>query len=133
MHKRNVAKKAIQTFNDHYVAILSGVDNSFPLHLWDRLLSQAEMTLSLLTSKVSAWAYLFGPHDYNAIPLAPLGCAVQLHEKPGKLRSWDPHASNGWYIGTSHEHYRCFRVYKKDGYNLFQTQIYHNANSDKSR
>ena len=84
MHRRNMAKKAIQTFKDPFVVILSGVDSSFPLHLWDRLLPQAEMTLNLLTSKVSAWAYLFRPHDYYAIPLEPLGCAVQLHEKPGK-------------------------------------------------
>ena len=35
MHRRNAAKKAIQTFKDHFVAILSGVDESFPMHLWD--------------------------------------------------------------------------------------------------
>ena len=119
MHRRNMAEKAIQTFKDHFVAILSGVDESFPMHLWDRLLPQTEMTLNLLRMskvepKVSAWAYLFGPHNYNARPLAPLGCAVQVHEKPNKCKSWDPHSSDGWYIGTSDEHYRCFRIYKKE-------------------
>ena len=119
MHRRNMAEKAIQTFKDHFVAILSGVDASFPMHLWDRLLPQTEMTLNLLRMskvepKTSAWAYLFGPHNYNSRPLAPLGCAVQVHEKPNKCKSWDPHSSDGWYIGTSDEHYRCFRIYKKE-------------------
>jgi hypothetical protein len=47
-HRRNQAKKAIQTFKDHFVAILCGADKSFPLHLWDRLLPQAEHTLNML-------------------------------------------------------------------------------------
>jgi hypothetical protein len=32
-HCRNLGKKAIQTFKDHFVAILCGADKSFPLHL----------------------------------------------------------------------------------------------------
>ncbi len=47
-HCRNLAKKAIQTFKDHFVAILCGADKSFPLHLWDHLLPQAEHTLNML-------------------------------------------------------------------------------------
>jgi hypothetical protein len=47
-HRRNLAEKAIQTFKDHFVAILCGADKSFPLHLWDRLLPQAEHTLNML-------------------------------------------------------------------------------------
>ena len=37
-HWRNKAEKAIQTFKDHFVAILCGADTSFPLNLWDLLL-----------------------------------------------------------------------------------------------
>jgi hypothetical protein len=40
-HLRNAAERAIRTFKEHFVAGLSSVDPSFPLHLWDRLLSQA--------------------------------------------------------------------------------------------
>ncbi len=47
-HHRNCAKKAIQTFKDHFVAILCGVDKEFPLNLWDLLLPQAENTLNML-------------------------------------------------------------------------------------
>jgi hypothetical protein len=40
-HRRNAAERAIRTFKEHFVAGLSSVDPSFPLHLWDRLLPQA--------------------------------------------------------------------------------------------
>ena len=33
-HRRNIAERAIQTFKNHFVAILSGVDDKFPLSLW---------------------------------------------------------------------------------------------------
>ncbi|KAL7490234.1 hypothetical protein ACHAW6_015984 [Cyclotella cf. meneghiniana] len=119
MHCRNVAEKVIQMIKDHFIAILSRVALTFPMHLWDRLLPQAEMTLNLLRQskvapKVSACAYLNGPHDYNWMPLAPLGREVQVHDKPMRRKSWDPYSSNGWYIGTSSEHYYCFRVYHKE-------------------
>ncbi len=34
-HRRNMAKKAIQTFKAHLISILCGADKDFPLHLWD--------------------------------------------------------------------------------------------------
>ena len=47
-HQRNLAERAIQTFKNHFIAILSGVDESFPLPLWDRLLPQTILMLNLL-------------------------------------------------------------------------------------
>ncbi len=47
-HRRNHTKKAIQTFKDHFVAILCRADKVFPLNLWDLLLPQAENTLNML-------------------------------------------------------------------------------------
>jgi hypothetical protein len=47
-HRRNAAERAIRTFNEQFVVGLSSVDPSFPMHLWDRLLPQAEITLNLL-------------------------------------------------------------------------------------
>ncbi len=83
-HQRNKAEKAIQTFKDHFVAILCGADTLFPLNLWDLLLRQAEHTLNMLrpsrmTLTVSAFTYLWGQHDYNTNPSAPLGCKVKSH------------------------------------------------------
>jgi hypothetical protein len=50
-HRRNATEHAIRTFKEHFVAGLSSVDPTVPLHLWDRLLPQAEITLNLFTTK----------------------------------------------------------------------------------
>jgi hypothetical protein len=34
-HRQNLAKRVIQTFKNHFKAILAGVDNTFPMQLWD--------------------------------------------------------------------------------------------------
>ena len=39
MHRRNAVEKAIRTFKANFLAILAWVDDNFPLHLWDLLLS----------------------------------------------------------------------------------------------
>jgi hypothetical protein len=115
-HRQNIAEKAIQVFKAHFISILCGADKSFSLHLWDRLLGQAEHTLNMLrTSKmmptVSAHAYLWGKHNYNANPLAPLGCKVEAHVTPGTRETWAPHTASGFYIGNAWEHYRCHEIY----------------------
>jgi hypothetical protein len=58
--QHNNAKQAIQTFKSHFISILSGVDNSFPINEWDSLLPQAILTLNLLRNanvapKISAY------------------------------------------------------------------------------
>ena len=35
-----------------------------------------------------------------------MGCAVQIHEDADKRGSWSPHTVDGWYLGTSPDHYR---------------------------
>jgi hypothetical protein len=47
-HHRNIAKRAIQTFKNHFVSILGGVNNRFPLSLWCHLVQPAELTTNLL-------------------------------------------------------------------------------------
>ena len=37
-----------------------------------------------------------------------------IHGKPGKGLMRSPHAVNGWYVGTSIEHYRCYTMWGKD-------------------
>jgi hypothetical protein len=88
-HRRNAAERAIWTFKEHFVAGLSSVDPTFPLHLWDRLLPQAEITLNLLRTsrlhpKLSAAAHFHGLVDYNKTAFAPPGCKIIAHKKPGK-------------------------------------------------
>ena len=118
MHRLNVAEKTTQTFKGHFKYIICGVAEDFPTNLWDCLIPQAELTCNLLHQsnvvlKVSAQAYAFGPHDFNRIPLSPMGCVVQIHEKPSKRRMWGVHLVDEWYLQTSLHHYRCFEVWSK--------------------
>jgi hypothetical protein len=71
LHWHNAAKRAIRTFKNHFISSLVAalLDKHFPLYLWDKLLSQAELTLNLLrrlNPKLSAYAQLHGPVDPNA-------------------------------------------------------------------
>ncbi len=91
-HQSNLAERAIQTFKHHFISILSGVDDKFPLSLWCALLEQTELTVNLLRQsnvvpKISAFAHVHGQHDYMKKPFAPIGCAVQVHVKPGNRRT----------------------------------------------
>ncbi len=86
-HQRNIAKRAIQTFKNHFVAILSRYDDRFPLSLWCHLVRPAELTINLLRQsnvvpKILAYVHVHGQHDYKKRPFAPLGCAVMAHFKP---------------------------------------------------
>ncbi len=114
-HRRNAAEVAIRNF---ILSVLAGTAEDFPPSLWDRLLPQTEISLNLLrqsnaTPTVSAYAHLCGPFDYNKMPLAPMGCAVQVHEKTDKPGTWAYHSVDGWYLSTSHEHYRTHRCHIK--------------------
>ena len=115
-HRQNLAERATQTFKSHFKSILAGVDDNFSMHLWDRLLPQAILTLNLLRQSnvaptVSAYQYVHGAFDYNKMPLAPMGCAVQLHKRSERRGSWAMNAVNSWYLRTSDEHYRCHVIY----------------------
>jgi hypothetical protein len=98
------------------VAGLSSVDPVFPLHLWDRLLPQAEITLNLLQTsrlhpQLSADVHFHGLVDYNKAAFAPLGFKIIAHEKTGKRRTWAPHGQHGYSLGPAMHHYRCQNVY----------------------
>jgi hypothetical protein len=117
-HRRNAAEVAIRNFKSHFLSVLAGTADSFPPSLWDRLLPQTEVTLNLLrqsnaTPTVSAYAHLSGPFDYNKMPLAPMGCEAQIHEKTDKRGTWAYHSLDGWYLNTSPEHYRVHNCHIK--------------------
>jgi hypothetical protein len=53
-HRRNSAEREIRSFKDHLIAGLCSTDKSFPMHLLDRILPQAVMTLNMLrTSRIN--------------------------------------------------------------------------------
>ncbi|KAL7476252.1 hypothetical protein ACHAW6_002126, partial [Cyclotella cf. meneghiniana] len=104
--------RAIQTFKGHFIAVLAGISDDFPIHQWDELLPQTILTLKLLRQanvapNISAYAYHNGSFDYNRMPLAPMGCAVQFHIKPARQKTFREHLSDGWYLRMSPKHYRC--------------------------
>jgi hypothetical protein len=115
-HRRNSAEWAIRSFNDQLIAGLCSTDKSFPMHLWDRILPQAVITLNMIRTsrinqKLSAATHIFGQHDYTRAPMAPPGTRTISHETPGRRNTWSPHMQDGWYIGPALEHYRCYTVY----------------------
>jgi hypothetical protein len=89
------------------------------MHLWDKTLPQAEMTVNFLRGlrinpKLSAWEQIHGRYDFNKTPIAPVGIKVLAHEKPDNRRTWAPHAFEAWYVGPALNHYRCFTVWSKE-------------------
>ena len=77
MHCQNVTEVAIKTFKEHFISIIAGLPESFPIRMWCKPLPQAELTLNILRPSharpnISAHAYMFGPFDFNRTPLAPI-------------------------------------------------------------
>ncbi len=95
---------------------VSRVADGFPINQWDKLLPQTILTLNLLRQSnvapnISAWAYHHGSFDYNRMPLAPMGCAVQFLLRPSRRKTFGEHAEDGFYLKTSEEHYRTHVVF----------------------
>ena len=119
MHRRNAAERAIRTFKAHFLAILAGVDPTFPATRWDVLLPQAELTVNLLRQaaikpSISAWECINGPFNFDATPMGPPGSRALIHAKPATCRSWDYRSHDGYYIGPALNHYRCYALLKKE-------------------
>jgi hypothetical protein len=75
-HRRNSAERAVISFKDHLIAGLCSTDKSFPMHLWDRLLPQAVMTINMLRTsrinpKLSASTHIFRQYDFIGHPWHP--------------------------------------------------------------
>ena len=115
-HRRNAAERAIQTWKHHFISGLASTDPTFPLNAWDYLLPQCDLTLNHLRSsrrqpKLSAHACLFGNFDFNRTPLAVPGTRVIIHDTPAQRTTFAPHGVDGYYVGPSLEHYRCYKVF----------------------
>ena len=97
IHRRNAAERAIQTFKNHFLAGLASCNKKCPLREWDRLISQAVITLNLLRNarvnpKISVYAYVFGPFDFNKTPTRSTWyksrCACKTHRQSDMGLSW---------------------------------------------
>jgi hypothetical protein len=47
------------------------------------------------------------------MPLAPMGCAAQIHKKSDKGETWQYHSVDGWYLYTSPNHYQTHACHIK--------------------
>ena len=47
-HWRNLEEKAIQTWKEHFIGVMSGTAAAFPVHLWFQAIPQSERRLLLL-------------------------------------------------------------------------------------
>jgi hypothetical protein len=104
------SRKSNTNLQTHFKAIIAGVDDNFPMKLWDRLLPQAVLTLILLRQSniaptVSAYQYTHGTFDYKRMLMAPMGCEEQIHKRSEKRGSRAANLVDGWYLCTSPEHY----------------------------
>jgi hypothetical protein len=115
-HCPNLAKKAIQMFKDHMFSILSGCLPTMPMHLWCQLLPQIECQLLLLCQSkanpnILAYAHVYGHHNYNRHPFVPIGIEALVNDQPHKRCSFAQHCRKAFVLGTSTEHYRCWKFW----------------------
>ena len=118
-HQRNLCKRSIGTFKDHFIGVLSGCAKDMPMHLWCRLLLQEERQLLLLQQLrvnpgMSAYAHVYqGQHNYSKHPFVPIGIESLMHVKPHKQQTYKQHCENIYVIGTLLEHYQCQTIWIK--------------------
>jgi hypothetical protein len=115
-HQRNLAKKVIQTFKDHMISVLSGCLPTIPMHLWCQLLPQIEHQLLLLHQSKSnpnilAYAHVYGHHNCNRHPFVPIGMEALVNDRPHKRRLFAQHCRKAFILGTSAEHYQCWKFW----------------------
>ena len=115
-HRQNLAKWAISTYKNHFIAGLSGEDPNFPLILWHTLIPEVNTTINLLRNshtnpKLSSYAPIFGQFDYNANVLAPPGCKCIVHGKPTMHRTLSVHGIKAYYAAPTMKNYRRCKVH----------------------
>jgi hypothetical protein len=71
LHWCNSAKKAIQTFQNHFISGLCSTNPQFSLNLWDKLTPQAFIIMlyllcpSCINPQLSAYSQMYRSFDYN--------------------------------------------------------------------
>ena len=128
-HRVNASERAIATFKDHFISALATIDINCPLQLWDEFIYQVQATLNMLrTSRrnetISAFEEMCGKFDFNKTPLAPLGTKALIFDDPELRRAFQPHGTDGYYVGPAMKHYRCLRFFIPTTRNFRTTDTY---------
>ena len=77
-HQHNAAEVAIRNFKAKFLSVIAGTADSFPPSLWNRFITQTNITVNLLRQSnaapnISAYAHSSRPFDYKNMPLVPMG------------------------------------------------------------
>jgi hypothetical protein len=91
---------------------------SFLLAHWCQLMTQSNTMLSMmrpccLKPLLSVHKALERTFMFDAMPMAPLGTDVLVHQEPGGCKTWGYHATKAWYLSHAAAHYRCIPVIMK--------------------
>ena len=129
--RHNISEKEIHTWKDHLVGVMSGTAANFPTHLWCQAVPQAELQLLLIRQSnvhpvISAYAYVYGPHDYNAELFVPIRMETLVHNKPRRRKIFAEHCIKGYVLRTSFYHYRaCIMRMKKTKTTRISGKVFH--------
>ena len=64
--------------------------------------------------KVSVYAQVYVPHDYNVAPFLPIGMVMLAHDNLKRRSIFAEHCSKGYVLGTDFLHYRAWTIWMKD-------------------
>ena len=53
-----------------------------------------------MNPKIYAYAYVYSPHNYNAVTFVPIGIETLVHDKPKIRGTFAEHCSKGFVLGT---------------------------------
>ena len=67
-----------------------------------------------MKQKISKYAYVYGPHDYNAAPFVPIGMETLVHDNPKRNGKFVEHFRKGFVLSTEFENYRSWIMWMKD-------------------
>ena len=107
-HRVNAAKRAIQTFKNHFISSLCTTNPDFPFQLWNHLTEQAVITCNILRRSqlnpdIAAYEQVHGAkYKWTAHPMAPPGTRAVIHSSTLTL------------CGPALDHYRCSHFYVPD-------------------
>jgi hypothetical protein len=119
MHRTNPAKRVVHMWKNHFTSEITGLPTLFPLAHWCCLTMQSNATLNMmrpchLNPLLSVHKALEGTFLFDAMPMAPLGTEVLVHQKPGQHKKWGYHAAKAWYLSHAATHYPCIHVIMKE-------------------
>jgi hypothetical protein len=124
-HRVNAAERAIQTFKDAFIAALGTTNQDFPLHLWNKITPQVINMLNMMHTLCNhptkaAYKILNNPYNWNCYHHAPLSCKAVIYKDGDTRGLWASRGINGWYLGSSIDHYRWDLYYVPDtwGYRI---------------